>query len=121
MYCLTKRSHCFDDGGAFDFRGDKKRSVHGYTGALSNSNQRTYFKGFTFTFSTPQVIGPIGYDRLDWIFVKSFLSHPQEKNGSYQLAPHFGETLSLVNLAVKDRYSDHHPITVLLPLNEPKL
>lgn len=115
------KDYRFDDGGAFDFRGDKKRSVNGCTGTLSNSNQRTHLKRFTFTFSTPRVIGPVGHDRLDWIFVKSFLSHPREKHGSYQLAPHFGETLSLMNLAVKDRYSDHHPITVLLPLNEPKL
>ena len=111
----------FEDGGAFDFRGDKKRSVSGYHGALSNSNQRTCLKRFTFTFSTPRVIGPIGHDRLDWIFVKSFLSHPKDKLGPYQLAPHFGETFSLMNLAVKSRYSDHHPISILLPIKEPKL
>ena len=110
----------FNDGGAFDFRGDKERSVYGYTGTLSNSNQRTRLKRFTFSFSTPRAIGPVGHDRLDWIFVKSFLTHPKDKKGPYQLAPHFGETFSLMNLAVKKRYSDHHPISILLPIKEPK-
>ena len=111
----------FEDGGAFDFRGDKNRSVYGYNGTLSNSNQRTCLRRFTFTFSTPRAIGPVGHDRLDWIFVKSFLTHPKDKKGPYQLAPHYGETFSLMNLAVKDRYSDHHPISILLPIKEPKL
>ena len=114
-------SYRFKDGGAFDFRGDKERSINGCNSTLANSNQKTHFKRFTFTFSTPRTWGPIGRDRLDWIFVKSFLTHPKDKNGSYQLAPHYGETLSQMNLAVKNRYSDHHPITVLLPLNEPEL
>ena len=111
----------FKDGGAFDFRGDKERSVYGFKGTLSNSNQRTCLKRFTFTFTTPRAINAIGRDRLDWIFVKSFLTHPKDKKGPYQLAPHFGETLSLMNTAVKERYSDHDPITMLLPLKEPEL
>lgn len=110
----------FEDGGAFDFRGDKQRSTNGNVGTLSNSNQRTWYKGFTFTFSAPRPVGPIGQDRLDWIFVKSFLTNPKDKSGPYRLAPHFGETLGLLNTAVKSRYSDHHPITTLLPLKEPK-
>ena len=109
----------FSDGGAFDFRGNKSRSTHRKSGKLSNSNQR-HGKGFTYSFSVPRSIGPIGCERLDWIFVKSFLTSSNQKNGSYRLAPHFGETLGLINLSVKDAYSDHHPITTVLPLEEPK-
>lgn len=110
----------FSDGGAFDFRGKKSRSTNRRSGKLSNSNQRQG-KGFSYSFSVPRSIGPIGCERLDWIFVKSFLTSSNQKNGSYRLAPHFGETLGLINLAVKDAYSDHHPITTVLPLGEPKL
>ena len=113
------RNFRFEDQTAFDFRGNKARSTHGNAGTLSNSNQRTWYKGFTSSFSVPRPIGPIGRDRLDWIFVKSFLSHPTDQSGSYRLAPHFGETLSLLNTAVQSPYSDHHPITTLLPFKEP--
>ena len=109
----------FEDGGAFDFRGDNKRSLRGIDGILSNSNQHSRFKGFTQTFKLPNPIGPFGRERLDWIFVKSFLTNPHDKKGPYQLAPHFGETLSLMNKSVKSAYSDHHPISAILPLNEP--
>lgn len=110
----------FADGGAFDFRGDRTRSLNAIRGKLSNSNQRHLDKGFTFTFSLPRPIGPLGHDRLDWIFVKSLLTHPTDKNGPYKLAPHFGETLNLINLSAKERFSDHHPITTVIPLEEPK-
>ncbi len=109
----------FDDGGAFDFRGDATRSMHGRSGELSNSNQRQAQKGFTYTYSVPRSISVIGCQRLDWIFVKSFLDHPKDKKGSYRFAPHFGETLGLLNLSVNDPFSDHHPITTVLPLGEP--
>lgn len=115
------KEYRFSDGGAFDFRGDQERSVNGNTGILANSNQRSNLKGFTYTFNLPRPIGPFGRERLDWMFVKSFLSDSTDKKGSYRLAPHHGETLSLMNTAVKKRYSDHHPITVLLPLSELKL
>jgi len=111
----------FKDGGVFDFRGDRKRSVGVRNGTLSNSNQYSYLKGFKQTFEVPKPIGPIGCERLDWIFVKSFLTHPKDKKGPYRLAPHFGETLNLMNDAVEQPFSDHHPITTVLPLNEPKL
>lgn len=111
----------FADGGAFDFRGDRKRSINNKSGLLANSNQRSKYKGFTQTFSLPNTVGPVGCERLDWIFVKSFLTDPKDKKGSYRLAPHFGETLSHMNLSVKARYSDHHPITTVLPLTEPDL
>ncbi len=115
----TIKGFRFDDGGRFDFRGNPSRSMHGRGGELSNSNQRHNVKGFTFTYSVPRPIGVIGRERLDWIFVKSFLNSPNDNNGPYRMAPHFGETLGLVNLAVKEPFSDHHPITTILPLNEP--
>lgn len=115
------RDYRFNDGGAFDFRGDRKRSTHWAGGELSNSNQRHAIKGYTYTFGVPRPIGPLGRERLDWIFVKSFLSKPNERKGSYQLAPHFAETLSLINTTAQNAYSDHHPITALLPLEEPVL
>lgn len=111
----------FEDGGAFDFRGDPERSMHGRSGELSNSNQRHDTKGFTFTYSLPRPIGIIGRQRLDWIFVKSLLTSPKDKKGPYRLAPHFGETLGLVNLGVSEPFSDHHPITTVLPISEPTL
>ncbi len=114
----TIKKFRFDDGGAFDFRGDPARSSRGKGGLLSNSNQRQLYKGFTYTFSVPRSISVIGCARLDWIFVKSFLTHPRDKKGSYRLAPHFGETLDQVNLAMKETFSDHHPITTVLPLRE---
>ena len=113
------RDFRFSDGGAFDFRGDRKRSTHWMRGNLANSNQRHPFKGYTYTFEVPRPIGPLGRERLDWIFVKSFLTKPGSRRASYQLAPHYGETLSLLNITASEAYSDHHPITVLLPLEEP--
>ena len=118
LFSLVK-NYRFDDGGAFDFRGDRANSALGNAGELSNSNQRHGAKGFTFTHSLPRTIGVIGQNRLDWIFVKSFLTSPEQKDGPYRLAPHFGETLGLMNLAVEKPFSDHHPITTVLPLNEP--
>lgn len=111
----------FADGGAFDFRGDRKRSINKKSGLLANSNQRSKLKGFTQTFALPNTIGPVGCERLDWIFVKSFLTDPKDKKGPYRLAPHFGETLYHVNTSMKKKYSDHHPITTVLPLTEPDL
>ena len=113
-------NHRFNDGGAFDFRGDRDRSTHWAGSKLANSNQRHAIKGFTSSFSVPRPIGFLGHQRLDWIFVKSFLTNPTQKKGPYQLAPHFAETLSLLNHTATEAYSDHHPITILLPLEEPQ-
>ena len=88
---------------------------------LSNSNHRNKIKGFRHTFSVPRPIGPIGLERLDWIFVKSFLGAPKDKKGSYRLAPHFGQTLEAFNTSLTKTYSDHHPITTVLPINEPTI
>jgi endonuclease/exonuclease/phosphatase family metal-dependent hydrolase len=114
------RDYRFDDGGAFDFRGDKNRSINGKDQELANSNQRDLI-GFKTTFSVKRPLAKtIGKYRLDWVFVKSYLKDPFEK-GPYRLAPHFGETLEELNTSLKTPISDHHPNVVDLPFEEPKL
>lgn len=111
----------FTDGGAFDFRGARARSVGGKDEPLSNSNQRGD-KGFITTYEVERAIAFVGKFKLDWIFVKPpALSDPYAKDGSYRFAPHFGRTLKSMNDAVRDRISDHVPIMVDLPLGEPQL
>lgn len=110
----------FADGGAFDFRGDRDRSINGKDGALANSNQRD-FKGFKTTFSVKRPVGIWGKYRLDWFFVKSYLKDPRDPHGPYKLAPHFGETLEELNTWLNAPISDHHPNVIELPLEEPKL
>lgn len=116
------RDFRFSDGSAFDFRGDKKRSVGGKKSSLANSNQRD-FKGFVTTFELRRpLIGIIGKYKLDWFFVKSnFLKSPEPENASYKLAPHFAETLEDLNTSLKNQISDHHPMVMDLPLEEPAL
>jgi endonuclease/exonuclease/phosphatase family metal-dependent hydrolase len=106
----------FDDGGQFDPRGDKQRSINGSNSKFANSNE-SYFMGLRPTFRVPRPIGPIGRTRLDWIFVKQ----PAEWKDSYRLAPHFGETLETFDTALATPLSDHRPIVADLPLNEPPL
>ena len=113
---LTLRDFRFSDGGAFDFRGEEQRST-GNTGVLSNSNERGEF-GFAATYVVPRPLGPFGYEKLDWIFVKAFLQSPNDARGSYRLAPHFGETLTSFNRASALQFSDHDPITVVLPVDD---
>ena len=108
----------FDDGGAFDFRGDEIRSVNGRAAKLSNSNAKDA-KGQVTSFSVPRPIGPVGLYRLDWIFVKSWLKDPEDRKGPYRFAPHYGETLVEFNKYLAHRLSDHRPCVVDLPLNEP--
>lgn len=110
----------FKDGGAFDFRGDSKRSSGGKSKRLSNSNERGKL-GFITTYQVKRPIGFIGKYKLDWIFVKPAVTN---KNGkavqSYIFAPHFGRTLTEINEILEDRISDHRPISVDLPLKESK-
>ncbi len=109
----------FADGGAFDLRGDKKRSVGKKSKEFSNSNQRGV-KGFVTTYQVARPIMFIGKYKLDWIFVKpARLTDPHDKKAPYLFAPHFGRTLTAVNEAVADRISDHRPMIVDLPLSEP--
>lgn len=111
----------FSDGGAFDFRGDSKRSANGRRGTLANSNERGR-KGFVTTYEITRTIGPVGKFKLDWIFVKpSALTDPRDRNQPYRFAPHFGRTLVSLNYSLSDRISDHSPMTVDLPLAEPRI
>jgi endonuclease/exonuclease/phosphatase family metal-dependent hydrolase len=117
----TLKGFRFADGGAFDFRGDEDRSAGDNSGALSNSNQRGG-KGFVTTFEVERVIGFVGKFKLDWIFVKPpALAGPEGRAGPYLFAPHFGRTLKELNHSVEGRLSDHSPVTVDLPLAEPRL
>ncbi len=109
----------FEDGGVFDFRGDKERSVGAKDGPLANANERG-LKGFKTTWGVKRPILSIGKYRLDWIFVKSYLKNPYDA-GVYRFAPHFGETLEEMNTSLKIPISDHHPNVVDIPFEEPKI
>lgn len=106
----------FADGYYFDFRGVKDKSSN-KTGTLSNSNERDTI-GFTptFIFERPILVGKY---KLDWFFVKGYLRKQNNKNGSYKFAPHFGRTLFDLNYIFPVSLSDHTPITVDIPINEP--
>lgn len=106
----------FEDGGRFDPRGDKERSINGSDSKFGNSNE-SYFMGLRPTFRVPRPIGPVGRTRLDWIFVKQ----PAGLKGRYQLAPHYGETLETFDTAFASSLSDHRPIVADLPLKEPSI
>ena len=108
----------FQDGGSFDFRGDTTRSANGMKGTLANSNERAS-KGFAATYGVERSFGPVGKLKLDWIFVKPYIEDPKSDKGPYRFAPHCGRTLQEVNYSVTGRISDHSPISVDLPFNEP--
>jgi endonuclease/exonuclease/phosphatase family metal-dependent hydrolase len=111
----------FADGNSFDFRGERERSIGNQDGPLANSNQRGD-KGFITTYEVERTVAFVGKFKLDWIFVKPpSLTEPYAKDQPHRFAPHFGRTLKELNDAVKDRISDHAPITVDLPLAEPQL
>lgn len=108
----------FADGGQFDFRGDRDRSINRSSAKLANSNEKAFF-GRTPTFSVKRPIGPIGRGRLDWIFVKAPPSALPDGRKSYRLSPHFGEALSTFGQALHPALSDHIPCAVDIPLQEP--
>jgi hypothetical protein len=110
----------FSDGGAFDFRGERTRSIGNGSSPLANSNQRGG-KGFITTFEVERTLGFIGKFKLDWIFVKPPVLTSPYGEGSYVFAPHFGRTLKELNESIEDRISDHDPLIVDLPLSEPSL
>jgi len=117
----TLKDFRFADGNSFDFRGEADRSIGGKDGPLANSNQRGD-KGFITTFEVERTISFVGKFKIDWIFVKPpSLTDPYAKNEQHRFAPHFGRTLKELNEALKDRISDHAPIMVDLPLQEPQL
>ena len=109
----------FDDGKAFDFRGDAERSVNGKKGKLANANQKD-IKAYKTTYSVVRpLVKVIGKYRLDWVFVKSNLTDPLDTNGSYRFAPHYGETLTELNNNLHVKISDHEPNVVDIPFLEP--
>ena len=113
------RDFQFDDGTTFDFRGDPDRSINARGGLLANSNEKRFW-GQRTTFRVKRPIGPIGRYRLDWMFVRSgLLRESTDKRGPYRLAPHFGETLAEFNEHLSQPLSDHRPIVVDLPLQDP--
>jgi|GEM_PF-254336 len=108
----------FADGGRFDFRGDERRTINGREGKLANSNQRAG-KGFATTFSLARTAGPVGRYKLDWIFVKSYAEDSRSPSQPYRFAPHFARTMNDVNYALSQPLSDHAPMSIDLPFNEP--
>jgi endonuclease/exonuclease/phosphatase family metal-dependent hydrolase len=110
----------FRDGGAFDFRGNKDRTINGTHNTLADSNQRDS-KGFATTFEFERALGIVGKMKLDWILVKAYLKNPRDDDGSYRFAPHFARTMESVNYALDTRLSDHNPISVDLPFGKPAL
>ncbi|HEX5736675.1 MAG TPA: endonuclease/exonuclease/phosphatase family protein [Blastocatellia bacterium] len=111
----------FRDGFAFDFRGDPERTINRTSGTLANSNQRARKKGFISTHAMKRTYWAVGKSKLDWIFVKAYAKNPRSKTEPYRLAPHFARTLEKLNYGLGYRISDHNPITVDLPLGEPRL
>ncbi len=114
----TLKDFRFADGSAFDFRGSKMFSTGESEDTLSDSNERGS-KGFVPTFSLE---GKIDLEfKLDWIFVKPVgLTEPDDRDQPFNFAPAFGRTLKALNESIKDRISDHNPITADLPLSKPK-
>jgi endonuclease/exonuclease/phosphatase family metal-dependent hydrolase len=109
----------FDDGSAFDFRGDPEHSANGRGGRLANSNERSV-KGFEATEELSRRFGPIGQYKLDWIFVRpTHLDKPDDEHVFSAFSCFHGRTLHALNHAIPDRISDHNPITVDLPLATP--
>jgi hypothetical protein len=53
------------------------------------------------------------------VFVKSNLTDPLDTDGSYQFAPHYGETLTELNNNLYEKISDHDPNVVDIPFLEP--
>jgi len=108
----------FKDGRAFDFRGNKERTINETEGTLGNSNQRDG-KGFATTYEFERNLGVVGKLKLDWVLVKAYSTDPRDDTQPYRFAPHFSRRLDLVNYALPARLSDHDPISVDLPFAEP--
>lgn len=117
----TLKDFRFSDSNAFDFRGERERSVGQSNETLGNSNERGS-KGFVTTFEVERKLGTLGKFKLDWFFVKPpTLSDSDDQQQPHVFAPHFGRTLKALNYSLEDRISDHSPILVDLPFAEPRL
>jgi endonuclease/exonuclease/phosphatase family metal-dependent hydrolase len=109
----------FADGYAFDFRGETERTIGPRGRTLANSNQRGA-KGFIPTYAFERDFGGLfGRFKLDWFFVKPSIRDPRRKGQAYRFAPHFASTMRELNESVAERISDHPPLTVDLPFDEP--
>jgi endonuclease/exonuclease/phosphatase family metal-dependent hydrolase len=116
----TVENFRFSDERAFDFRGQPERTVAQRSRTLADSNQRAG-KGFVPTYAfTRDYGGLVGRFKLDWVFVKPFITDPRRKAQDFRFAPHFAVTMRELNESVPDRISDHPPMTVDLPLQEPR-
>lgn len=115
----TLKNFKFSDDKQFDFRGLKHKTRNGNDGLMAQSNERD-IKGFipTYLFERPILIGRY---KLDWIFVKSFSANSVDNKQSFKLAPHFGSTLRALDYSFSPILSDHVPVTVDLPLEEPPI
>jgi hypothetical protein len=103
------RDFRFADGGAFDFAGQKSKTIHHKGRTLAQSNQRVG-KGFGPTFFFRRTyFHLVGSYKLDWFFVKP------AREGAF--SPYYGRTLRNVNTALENRISDHCPIAVDVPLD----
>jgi hypothetical protein len=110
----------FADGKAIDFRGVPERTRNGNGGTLADSNQRLS-KGFAPTFVTELIWGKVRVARfkLDWFFVKADIESARDPKGSFLFAPHFARALMDLNNCPVDPISDHSPMTMDLPFQEP--
>jgi endonuclease/exonuclease/phosphatase family metal-dependent hydrolase len=114
------RAFRFADGMAFDFRGTEAQTANDKTGTLGNSNERAG-KGFHYTFALERNYGGVvGRYKLDWFFIKGFAKKPDDEKESLRFAPHYARSLQALNDANGRRLSDHCPLTVDLPFNEPR-
>jgi endonuclease/exonuclease/phosphatase family metal-dependent hydrolase len=103
------RDFRFADGSAFDFAGQKSKTIHHRGRTLAQSNQRAW-KGFGPTFFFRRTYFHfVGSYKLDWFFVK-----PAPEAARF--APYYGRTLQDLNTALETRISDHCPIAVDIPL-----
>jgi len=111
----------FADDYTFDFKGLPQNTYSGRKRRLADSNARAS-KGFVPTYAFARDFGGlVGRFKLDWIFIKPFIRDPRGTNQSDWFAPHFPMTMRELNESVADRIADHAPMTVDLPLTDPKL
>lgn len=109
----------FDDGYAFDFRGNKDTSINQSNKLLSSSNERA-MKGFVSTYQTKRNLG-ISNFKLSWIIGKGYNKKPlPQTNAIEKMAPHFGRTLFSLNYEYKFPISMQAPIVADFPLTDYK-
>jgi endonuclease/exonuclease/phosphatase family metal-dependent hydrolase len=120
-FFTTLQNFRFADGTAIDFRGMPDHTVNGTAGTLADSNQRQK-AGFVPTFEAELIWKKVRVAKfkLDWFFVKGNLQTPRDPKASYLFAPQFARTLVDLNNCLPTPISDHSPMTIDLPFNEPQ-